>query len=101
MMPDFITLSCPSCGHKLQITKDVDRFACAACGNEYIVNRTGGIVILKSLMVSIKNVNTGEDKTTSELPIDRLKKEIKESFITMIQQFIYGEKIIGSLLAPL
>ena len=22
-MPDFITLSCPSCGHKLEITEDI------------------------------------------------------------------------------
>jgi hypothetical protein len=43
---DFITLSCPSCGHKLQINEDIDRFACAACGNEHIVNRSGGDVFL-------------------------------------------------------
>jgi DNA-directed RNA polymerase subunit M/transcription elongation factor TFIIS len=47
-MPDFITLSCPSCGNKLQITDDIDRFACAACGNEYIVNRSGGDVFFFS-----------------------------------------------------
>jgi predicted RNA-binding Zn-ribbon protein involved in translation (DUF1610 family) len=46
-MPGFITLSCPSCGHELQITEDIVRFACAACGNEHIVNRNGGIVTLK------------------------------------------------------
>jgi predicted RNA-binding Zn-ribbon protein involved in translation (DUF1610 family) len=45
-MPDFITLSCPSCGHKLQITEDIDRFACDACETEYIVYRGGGIVTL-------------------------------------------------------
>jgi ribosomal protein S27AE len=46
-MVDFITLSCPSCGNKLQITSDIDRFACGACGNEYVVIRKGGIVALK------------------------------------------------------
>jgi phage FluMu protein Com len=52
-MPDFITLSCPSCGHRLQITEDIDRFACAACGNEHIVNRSGGIVTLKPVIEGI------------------------------------------------
>jgi hypothetical protein len=52
-MPDFITLSCPSCGHKLQITSDIDRFACVACGIEHIVNRSGGIVTLKPVIEDI------------------------------------------------
>lgn len=36
-MPDFVTLSCPTCGGQLQITKDIERFACGHCGNEHIV----------------------------------------------------------------
>jgi ribosomal protein S27E len=77
-MPDFITLSCPSCGHKLQITEDVDRFACSACGNEHIVNRSGGIVTLKPVIDSINEVKVGVDKTASELAIVRLDAEINE-----------------------
>jgi len=64
-MADYITLSCPSCGHKLQITNDIDRFACAACGNEHIVNRSGGIITLKPVIDSIKSVQVGVDKTAS------------------------------------
>jgi predicted RNA-binding Zn-ribbon protein involved in translation (DUF1610 family) len=51
-MVDFITLSCPSCGYKHQITKDIDQFACVACGNEHIIN--------PPLMVS--RVKEGSDK---------------------------------------
>ncbi|MFL7795121.1 MAG: hypothetical protein AB8I69_23480 [Anaerolineae bacterium] len=29
---DSITLTCPSCGGKLQVTNDIDRFACTHCG---------------------------------------------------------------------
>jgi predicted RNA-binding Zn-ribbon protein involved in translation (DUF1610 family) len=75
---DYITLSCPSCGHKLQITEDIDRFACAACGNEHIVNRSGGVVTLKPIIDSIQKVQVGVDKTASELAIVRLKNEIGE-----------------------
>jgi hypothetical protein len=75
-VPEFITLSCPSCGNKLQITSDIDRFACSACGNEHVVNRSGGIVTLKPVIDSIKRVEVGVDKTASELAIVRLKEEI-------------------------
>ena len=37
--PDIIALSCPSCGGKLQITSDIDRFACMHCGTESLVKR--------------------------------------------------------------
>jgi hypothetical protein len=75
-MAEFITLSCPSCGNKLQITKDIDKFARAACGNEHIVNRSGGIITLKPVLESINQVREGVDKTASELAIVRLTSEI-------------------------
>ena len=40
-MQNYVTLTCPSCGGKLQITEDIDRFTCAYCGNEYFVKRGG------------------------------------------------------------
>jgi hypothetical protein len=55
-MADFLTFSCPSCGHKLQITDDIDRFDNAACRNEHIVNRNGGNATLKSLIDGISLV---------------------------------------------
>lgn len=75
-MPDIITLSCPFCGHKLQITPEIDRFACAACGNEHIVNRSGGMITIKPVIESIRNLQIGVDKTASELAIVRLRNEI-------------------------
>jgi predicted RNA-binding Zn-ribbon protein involved in translation (DUF1610 family) len=35
-MAEFITLSCPSCGGKLQVSEDLDQFACAHCGTEHL-----------------------------------------------------------------
>jgi DNA-directed RNA polymerase subunit RPC12/RpoP len=77
-MADFITLSCPSCGAKLEVTPDIDRFACAHCGQEHIVKRSGGIVSLSPVVDAIKRVQTGVDKTAAELGIVRLQKEIHE-----------------------
>ena len=49
-MPDIINLTCPSCGGKLQITSDIERFSCGYCGNEQLVQRSGGIIILTLLL---------------------------------------------------
>ncbi len=41
-MADFVSLTCPACNGKLQIGKDLERFACGYCGTEFVVNRGGG-----------------------------------------------------------
>lgn len=75
--PDIITLSCPSCGGDLHITSDVERFACAHCGQQHLVRRSGGIVSLSPLVEGLHKVNIGVDKTASELAIVRIKGEIE------------------------
>lgn len=75
-MADFVTLSCPSCGGKLQISNDIDRFACGYCGQEHIVKRAGGLVSLAPVLEAISGVQQGVDRTASELAISRLEREI-------------------------
>ena len=77
-MSDVVVLTCPSCGGKLQITADIDRFACAYCGTEQIVKRGDGIVSLAPVVAGLKRVQAGVDKTAAELAISRLTAEIKE-----------------------
>lgn len=81
-MPDTFTLTCPNCGGKLEITKDIDRFVCVHCGTEQIVNRAGGIISLKPIMDDISrevvNVAKGASHTASELALRRLDGEILE-----------------------
>ena len=77
-MTDHISLTCPSCGGKLQISNDIDRFACSYCGNEQIVRRSGGIVSLKPVIEALDGVKVGVDRTASELAIMRLEREILE-----------------------
>ncbi len=77
-MADFLTLSCPSCGGKLQITSEIERFACGYCGTEQIVKRSGGIVSLSPLIDGLNKINVGVDRTASELAIARLNREIPE-----------------------
>ncbi len=75
-MTDFVALKCPSCGGKLQITSDIDLFACGYCGTELRVRRGGGIVSLAPVVERLDKVRAGVDKTASELAITRLKSEI-------------------------
>ena len=75
-MEDFVTLTCPNCGGKLEITNDIERFACAFCGQEHIVKRGGGIISLKPIANDVRGIKIGVDKTAAELAIVRLTKEI-------------------------
>jgi hypothetical protein len=83
-MPDFISLSCPSCGNKLQITEDIDRLECDVCGTEHIVNRSGGIVTLLPFIQS---------KKYAESRINRLKKV----FIEKINDWWIGHVMSGRI----
>jgi len=92
-MPDFITLTCPQCGGKLQITNDIDRFACQYCGAEHIVRRGGGIVSLAPVMEKLQGIEQGisqvitevgrveksSSKAAAELAINRIRGEIIEA----------------------
>jgi len=75
-MPEFVTLTCPSCGGKLKITPDIDRFACAHCGNEHVVMRSEGVVALKPLQDSLTGLARATDRTASEMAIKRIREEI-------------------------
>jgi hypothetical protein len=75
-MGDFVSLTCPTCGGKLQVSSGIDRFACAHCGNEHIVKRGDGVIFLEPVVAGLEKVQTGVDKTASELAIKRLLEEI-------------------------
>ncbi len=77
-MPDKISLTCPNCGGRLEITEDIDRFACAHCGCEQIVHRSEGVVSTKPVVDGLHEVKTGVDRAASELAIRRLREELEE-----------------------
>lgn len=76
-MPEWVTLSCPSCGGRLQITHDIERFACAHCGREHLVRRSGGTIALTPVVEELREVRRGVDRTASELAITRIKDEVR------------------------
>jgi len=77
-MGDFVTLTCPTCGGKLQITPDIDRFACTHCGNEHLVKRSEGVIAIQPLAESLTGLKRATDRTASELAIRRLTEELNQ-----------------------
>lgn len=77
-MPDFMPLTCPTCGGKLQITPDIERFVCTHCGNEHLVRRGAGIVSLAPVVDSMDALRRATDRTASELAIRRTRDEMAE-----------------------
>lgn len=74
-MSESVILSCLNCGNQLEIAEEIERFACASCGQELLVRRGGGIVYLVALADdSSQAVGQGGPDTSQ---ITRLTKEIK------------------------
>lgn len=77
-MPEAVAIAlfCTSCGAKLEITPDIERFVCLHCGTHHVVRRGGGIVSLQPLVEGLVRVQQGTDRTAAELAIRRLSEEI-------------------------
>lgn len=100
-MADFISLTCPTCGGKLEITPDMDRFACSHCGNEHLVKRSGGAVSLAPVEAGLKKIQTGTDKTAAELAHRRIQEELAE--VERHLHHLFGEadqKMLNSYFKP-
>jgi hypothetical protein len=77
-MSDFVALTCPNCGGQLQITPDIDRFACTHCGNEHLVKRGEGVIAIQPLAESMTGLRRATDRTAFEMAIRRLTKELAQ-----------------------
>jgi hypothetical protein len=47
-MSDFVTLSCPNCGGKLEISPETISLSCQYCGVEHLVRNEAGSILLES-----------------------------------------------------
>jgi len=77
MPENFISLKCQSCGGKLDVYEDMERFACGYCGSEMIVQRRGGTIALKLVQEAIKKVQIGTDQTAAELALGMPETPLK------------------------
>jgi predicted RNA-binding Zn-ribbon protein involved in translation (DUF1610 family) len=56
-----LTLACPTCGGKLQVTPEITRFACIYCGNEHIVRRGDGKTFIEPVLRELQAVRQDID----------------------------------------
>lgn len=71
-----IAMKCPGCGAGLQISKDMEYFACSYCGTSIRAIRQGGAISL--IADAIAKVQLGTDRTAAELALVRLRRELDE-----------------------
>ena len=71
-----IALKCTSCGSNLEISSDIEVFACGYCGTQQMVQRKGGTISLKAVVSAVSKVQEGTDKTAAELALVRLREEL-------------------------
>jgi DNA-directed RNA polymerase subunit RPC12/RpoP len=72
----MIKLLCRSCGAKLELTDDIDRFTCLHCGSEWLVNRSGGIESLKVVEDKLEDVVSATKNIVEELKAVKSKEAI-------------------------
>lgn len=75
-MTDILTRACPACGARLEITPDLDRFACAHCGHEHIVPRSAGVVSIRPLQDALTGLQRATDRAAAELGLRRANDEL-------------------------
>lgn len=74
----MIKLSCKSCGAKLELTEDIDRFSCASCGAEWLVQRSGGIVSLKGVEEGIQAISESTEILAIDVKARMLRERIRD-----------------------
>ncbi|MCE1248088.1 MAG: zinc ribbon domain-containing protein [Firmicutes bacterium] len=83
----MIKLSCSSCGAKLELTDDIDRFVCLHCGTEWLVNRSGGIASLKPVEEKLARLEKKTDKVVenTEIIADQIRMNKIANRIAVLQ----------------
>lgn len=74
-----IKLNCQNCGSSLNISQDMENFACGYCRTAQIVERKGGVVQLRKVTDAIGKVQRGTDKTAAELALTGLPQELSDA----------------------
>jgi hypothetical protein len=77
-MSEIVTLTCPSCGGKLEISPDIDRLKCVHCGQEQLILHDGNQLLIRPLQDSISLLQQATSRNASEQAIQRIKAEIQE-----------------------
>lgn len=75
-MSETIKISCPACGSTSSRKEGLSDFVCHYCGTQFRVEHKNGGISLSPIMESMQTLQTGMDRTATELTVKRLKEEI-------------------------
>jgi len=78
-MSNLITLTCPSCGGRLEVTNNTERYVCAHCGNSHIVDPG---VRAESLAKEIDLLKYNEQIRQIEAKIESLMEQQRQAWGT-------------------
>ncbi len=73
---EVIAMKCPNCGAALEVTPDLETFACAYCGSAIKVARRGGTISLVRMVQAIGSIKTSTERIAAEMALKRLKHEL-------------------------
>ncbi len=76
-MSDLITLTCPSCGGRLEVTNEADRFVCAHCGNTHII--VPGVRV-NSLTDEVERLKSTEKIQRAEYELESLLQQQRRAW---------------------
>ena len=68
-LPEKIHLSCLFCDTKFEIYNEINQFACSKCGNEFYIEKSGGVVYINP----VNDINKQQ--------IDKQYYQIKKAFL--------------------
>ena len=76
MESPMVALECPKCGARLEVTPDLETFACGHCGASVRVRRSGGTISIERIEARLSNLERNTDRTAAELAIVRHEKDL-------------------------
>ena len=74
---ELISMTCRTCGGKLQISQEAEQFICRNCGSEFSVSFHDGAISIRRIVEGIQRIQTSSYKTASELALRRIEEEKK------------------------
>jgi DNA repair exonuclease SbcCD ATPase subunit len=82
-MSNLITLTCPSCGGRLEVTNNTERYVCAHCGNSHIVDPGVRAESLASEVEALKNESAIRRLDSEIEDLEKRKQELQASAFTI------------------
>ena len=76
-MSNLITLTCPSCGGRLEVTNNTERYVCAHCGNSHLVEPG---VRVDSLMSEVEILKYDEQIRRVEAKIESHMEQQRQAW---------------------